>query len=76
MLSNNSSMLCMIMISFKVHKEKEQEIKRKMFSLNKKGNTLYSVPEYHYQKKNYKKILSAKPLTWEREDLSSGSVGR
>ena len=71
-------MLCMIMISFKVHKEKEQEIKRKMFSLNKKGNTLYSVTEYHYQKKkkNYKKILSAKPWTWEWEDFPSSSVGR
>ena len=49
-------MLCVIVISFKVHKAKEQKIKRKMFSLNKKGNTLYTQTGCHYQKKKKKKL--------------------
>ena len=71
-------MLCVIVISFKVHKAKEQKIKRKMFSLNKKGNTLYTQTGCHYQKKkNWKEIPSVKPWPLEEEEeLLSGSVGR
>ena len=54
-LHYNSSMLCRIMISFKVHKAQEQEIKRKMFSLNKKGNTLYTLTECPSKKKKKEK---------------------
>ena len=58
-------MLCRIMISFKVHKAQEQEIKRKTFSLNKKGNTLYTLTECPYMKKKKKgeKILQKKLQT-------------
>ena len=72
-------MLCVIVISFKVHKAKEQKIKRKMFSLNKKGNTLYTQTGCHYQKKkkNWKEIPSVKPWPLEEEEeLLSGSAGR
>ena len=71
-------MLCVIVISFKAHKAKKQEIKRKAFSLNKKGNTLYTLTECHYQKKkkNWKEIPSVKPWPLEEEGLLSSSVGR
>ena len=49
-------MLFVIVISFKAHKVKKQEIKRKTFSLNRKGNTLFTLTECHYQKKK-KKLL-------------------
>ena len=55
-------MLCMIMINFKVHKAKEQEIKRKPFSLNKKGNTLYTLTRCHYNTKKKKKKTLQKKL--------------
>ena len=72
-------MLFVIVISSKAHKVKVQEIKRKTFSLKKKVNTLYTLAECHYkkkQKRNYKKILSAKPWLLEEEGLFSGSAGR
>ena len=47
-------MLFVIVISFKAHKVKEQDIKRKTFSLNRKGNTLYTLTECHYPKKKKK----------------------
>ena len=49
-------MLFVIVISFKAHKVKEQEIKRKTFSLNRKGNTLYTLTECHYQKNKKTKL--------------------
>ena len=57
MHSNNSSLLCMIMISFKASKVKEQEIKRKAFSLNKEEYIIFSnkVPLPKKKKKNYKR---------------------
>ena len=81
-------MLFVIVISFKSHKVKVQEIKIKTFSLNRRGNTLYTLTECHQQKKkkkknnnnnnkrNYKKILSAKPWLLEEEGLLFGSAGR
>ena len=48
-------MLFVIVTRFKAHKVKVQEIKRKTFSLNKKGNTLYTLTECHYKKKKKKK---------------------
>ena len=73
-------MLFVIVISFKAHKVKEQEIKRKTFSLNRKGNTLYTLTKCHYPKKNYKKnykkILSAKPWPLEEEGLLFGLTER
>ena len=68
-------MLLAIIIRFKAYKVKVQEIRRKAFSLNKRS-TLYSVTECHYQKKHYKKILSAKPWPWEQEGLFFGSAER
>ena len=47
-------MLFVIVTRFKAHKVKVQEIKRKTFSLNRKGNTLYTLTECHYQKKKKK----------------------
>ena len=44
-------MLFVIVISFKTHKVKVQEIKRKTFSLNRRGSTLYTLTECYYQKK-------------------------
>ena len=65
-------MLLVIAISFKAHKVKEQEI-------NRRGNTLFTLIEFHYKKKkknyykrNYKKILSAK--TWPLEEKGLLSV--
>ena len=83
-------MLFVIVTRFKAHKVKVQEIKRKTFSLNRKGNTLYTLTECHYKKKkknnnnnnnnnnkrNNKKISSAKPWPLEEEDLISDSIGR
>ena len=48
-------MLFVIVISFKSHKVKVQEIKIKTFSLNRRGNTLYTLTECHQQKKKKKK---------------------
>ena len=53
-------------------------------SLNRRGNTLFTLTECHYKKKkkktttkeNYKKILSPKPWPWEEKSLLSGSVER
>ena len=71
-------MLCVIVISFKVHKVKEQEIKRKTLSLNKKGNTLYILTRCHYKKKKKKckETQSVKPWPLEEEKLLSSLVGR
>ena len=82
-------MLFVIVISFKTHKVKVQEIKIKTFSLNRRGNTLYTLTECHQPKKkkkkknnnnnnkrNYKKILSAKPWPLEDEGLFSYSAER
>ena len=44
-------MLFVIVISFKSHKVKVQEIKIKTFSLNRRGNTLYTLTECHQKKK-------------------------
>ena len=55
MHSNNSSLLCMIMISFKASKVKEQEIKRKAFSLNKEEYIISSNRVLLPQKKKKKK---------------------
>ena len=54
-------MLFVTIISFKAHKVKEQEIKRKTFSLNRKGNTLYTLTECHYKKIN--KYINKKTTT-------------
>ena len=45
-------MLLVIAISFKAHKVKEQEI-------NRRGNTLFTLIEFHYKKKK-KKLLQKK----------------
>ena len=49
-------MLFMIVISFNAYKVKEQEIKRKTFSLNRRGNTLLTLTECHCKKKKKKKL--------------------
>ena len=64
-----------------MHKAKEQKIKGKTFSLNKKRNTLCILIGFHYQKKkknykgNCKKILVVKPWHLEEGELLSGSAG-
>ena len=61
-----------------MHKVKEQKIKGKMFSLKKKGSTLYTLTRCHYQnkkKKNCKEILVVKPWSLEEEELLLGSAG-
>ena len=48
-------MLFVIVISFKAHKVKVQEIKRKTFSLNRRWSTLHTLTECHYKRKGKKK---------------------
>ena len=72
-------MLFIIVISFKTHKVKVQEIKTKTFSLKKKSEYIIYIgrmPLQNKKKRNYKKILSAKPWLLEEEGLLSGSAGR
>ena len=73
-------MLFVIVISFKAHKVKKQEIKRKTFSLKKKREYIIYIDKMSLKKKNYKKnykkILSAKPWPLEEESLLVGSTER
>ena len=73
-------MLFVIVISFKAHKVKEQEIKRKTFSLKKKREYIIYIDKMSLKKKNYKrnykKILIAKPWPLEEEGLLSTSTKR
>ena len=48
-------MLFVIVISSKAHKVKVQEIKRKTFSLNRRGSKLHTLTECHYKRKGKKK---------------------
>ena len=66
----------MIMINFKESKAKEQEINRKAFSLNKEEYIISSNRVPLKKKKTTREILSAKPWTWEQEDLPSSSARR
>ena len=45
------SMLFIIVKNFKAHKVKVKEIKRKTFSLNRRGGTLYTLTETIKQQK-------------------------
>ena len=45
-----------------MHKVKEQKIKGKMFSLKKKGSTLYTLTRCHYKTNKQKKTKKKKKL--------------
>ena len=51
----------MIIISFKASKAKEQEVKRRTFSLNKE-EYIISTNKVPLQKKNKKKIITTKEI--------------
>ena len=73
-------MLFVIVTRFKAHKVKVQEIKRKTFSLKKKREYIIYIDKMSLKKKNYKrnykKILIAKPWPLEEEGLLFGLAGR
>ena len=71
-------MLCVIVISFKVHKAKKTRDKEKnIFIKQEREYIIYTDRMSLQKKKNCKEILSIKPWPLEEEEeLLSGSAGR